>query len=86
MHDEEIISIAKVHGKVEAVNEAAKDEIIDQILDTDADAEAVEEVIDFLDLQPYRDKMIAGLPYGVRKVVELGRALASGPRLLAEPP
>ena len=44
--------------------------------------EAVEEVIDFLDLQPYRDKIIAGLPYGVRKVVELGRALASGPRLL----
>jgi branched-chain amino acid transport system ATP-binding protein len=44
--------------------------------------EVVEEVIDFLDLQPYRDKMIAGLPYGVRKVVELGRALASGPRLL----
>ncbi|MFS4581965.1 ABC transporter ATP-binding protein [Phaeobacter sp. C3_T13_0] len=44
--------------------------------------EAVEEVIDFLDLQPYRDKMIAGLPYGVRKVVELGRALASEPRLL----
>jgi len=39
-------------------------------------------VIDFLDLQPYRDKMIAGLPYGVRKVVELGRALASKPRLL----
>lgn len=44
--------------------------------------EAVEEVIDFLDLQPYRDKMIAGLPYGVRKVVELGRALSSDPRLL----
>ena len=41
-----------------------------------------EEVIDFLDLQPYRDKMIAGLPYGVRKVVEIARALASGPRLL----
>ena len=44
--------------------------------------EAVEQVIDFLDLQPYRDKMIGGLPYGVRKVVELGRALASEPRLL----
>lgn len=43
---------------------------------------AVEEVIDFLDLQPYRNKMIAGLPYGVRKVVELGRALSSGPKLL----
>ncbi|SDJ05719.1 ABC transporter ATP-binding protein [Lutimaribacter saemankumensis] len=44
--------------------------------------EAVEEVIDFLDLQPYRNKRIAGLPYGVRKVVEMGRALASKPRLL----
>ncbi|MGB7301183.1 MAG: ABC transporter ATP-binding protein [Burkholderiaceae bacterium] len=41
-----------------------------------------EAVIDFLDLQPYRDKLIAGLPYGVRKVVEVARALASGPRLL----
>ncbi len=47
-----------------------------------AHREAVEEVIDFLDLQPYRNKMIAGLPYGVRKIVELGRALASGPKLL----
>ena len=42
----------------------------------------VEEVIDFLDLQPYRDKMIMGLPYGVRKVVEMGRALAIEPSLL----
>lgn len=44
--------------------------------------EAVEKVIDFLDLQAYRDKMISGLPYGVRKVVELGRALATEPKLL----
>ena len=44
--------------------------------------DAAEKVIDFLDLQAYRDKMIAGLPYGVRKVVELGRALATEPRLL----
>ncbi|MEM9104931.1 MAG: ABC transporter ATP-binding protein [Pseudomonadota bacterium] len=44
--------------------------------------DAVEHVIDFLDLQPYREKMIAGLPYGVRKVVEMGRALAIKPRLL----
>lgn len=43
---------------------------------------AVEEVIDFLDLQPYRNQMIAGLPYGVRKVVELARALSTKPRLL----
>ncbi|MCL4121166.1 UNVERIFIED_CONTAM: hypothetical protein GTU68_057769 [Idotea baltica] len=44
--------------------------------------EAVEQVIEFLNLQHYRDKMIGGLPYGVRKVVELGRALASEPKLL----
>lgn len=43
---------------------------------------AVEEVIEFLDLHAHREKMIAGLPYGVRKVVEIGRALASGPKLL----
>ena len=47
-----------------------------------AHREAAEEVIDFLDLQAYRDKRIIGLPYGVRKVVELGRALAARPRLL----
>lgn len=43
---------------------------------------AVENVIDFLDLQPYRNSLIAGLPYGVRKVVEMGRALALNPTLL----
>jgi branched-chain amino acid transport system ATP-binding protein len=37
--------------------------------------EQVEEVIEFLDLQHYRDSLVAGLPYGVRKVVELARAL-----------
>ena len=42
----------------------------------------VEEVIDFLNLQHYRDTMVAGLPYGVRKVVELARALATEPKLL----
>jgi branched-chain amino acid transport system ATP-binding protein len=42
----------------------------------------VEEVIDFLELQRYRDTLVAGLPYGVRKVVELARALATGPKLL----
>ena len=44
--------------------------------------EAVEKVIDFLDLQPYRDSLIASLPYGVRKVVEMARALCTQPRLL----
>lgn len=44
--------------------------------------EKVEQIIDFLDLQAYREKMIAGLPYGVRKVVEVARALATDPKLL----
>ncbi|WP_374664597.1 ABC transporter ATP-binding protein [Ramlibacter sp.] len=42
----------------------------------------VEEVIDLLELQHYRDTLVAGLPYGVRKVVELARALATEPKLL----
>ena len=42
----------------------------------------VEKVIDFLDLQAYRQKFISGLPYGVRKVVELGRPLSIEPKLL----
>jgi branched-chain amino acid transport system ATP-binding protein len=44
--------------------------------------EKAEQVIDFLDLQHHRDAMVAGLPYGVRKVVELGRALCTEPKLL----
>jgi branched-chain amino acid transport system ATP-binding protein len=47
-----------------------------------ASREAAERVIDLLDLQHYRDTMIAGLPYGVRKVVELARALCTKPKLL----
>lgn len=46
------------------------------------DRRIVEEVIDFLELQPYRNKLIAGLPYGVRKVVEIARALALRPKLI----
>ena len=44
--------------------------------------EKVERVIDLLDLQHHRDAIVAGLPYGVRKVVELARALCTEPRLL----
>ena len=44
--------------------------------------EKVEQVIDFLDLQHHRESLVAGLPYGVRKVVELARALATEPKLL----
>jgi branched-chain amino acid transport system ATP-binding protein len=42
----------------------------------------VEAVIEFLDLSAWRNAPIAGLPYGVRKVVELGRALCCKPELL----
>ncbi len=42
----------------------------------------VEKIIDFLELAPYRDKLIAGLPYGIRKVVEIARALAANPKLI----
>ena len=44
--------------------------------------EKAEDVIAFLGLQRYRDTLIAKLPYGVRKVVELGRALCIEPKLL----
>ncbi len=44
--------------------------------------EKAEEVIDFLDLQPYREQMISSLPYGIQKTVELARALTMEPELL----
>ena len=42
----------------------------------------VEDVIDLLDLQHYRHQVIANLPYGARKMVEVARALCLKPRLL----
>ncbi len=47
-----------------------------------AHRERVEKVIEFLDLEAYRDALIMNLPYGVRKVVELARALCTEPKLL----
>jgi len=44
--------------------------------------ERAEAVLEFLDLQAYRDRPVAALPYGVQKLVELARALCSQPRLL----
>ena len=43
---------------------------------------SVEEIIDLLDLQHYRHQVIANLPYGVRKMVEVARALCLRPTLL----
>jgi branched-chain amino acid transport system ATP-binding protein len=41
-----------------------------------------EDVIDLLDLQHYRNQVIGSLPYGVRKMVEVARALCIQPKLL----
>ncbi|MER3480361.1 MAG: ABC transporter ATP-binding protein [Meiothermus sp.] len=42
----------------------------------------VEEVIDFMELEPYRKALVGDLPYGVRKRVEVARALSLSPKLL----
>lgn len=42
----------------------------------------VEELVDFLEIQPIRKEPVGSLPYGLRKRVELGRALALKPKLL----
>jgi branched-chain amino acid transport system ATP-binding protein len=43
---------------------------------------AVEDIIDFLEIQAVRNTIVGQLAYGLRKRVELGRALAMEPRLL----
>jgi branched-chain amino acid transport system ATP-binding protein len=50
--------------------------------DEKAFREVAEGVIGFMDLESYRRTPIHGLPYGIRKNVELARALALEPRLL----
>jgi len=42
----------------------------------------VEEIIDFLEMEHIRKAIVGALPYGLRKRVELGRALALEPKLL----
>ena len=44
--------------------------------------ERVERIIEFLELEAVRDVPVTALPYGTRKLVELGRALAMEPSLL----
>jgi branched-chain amino acid transport system ATP-binding protein len=43
---------------------------------------AVEDIIDFLEIEPIRKRVVGALPYGMRKRVELGRALALEPKVL----
>ncbi len=47
-----------------------------------ANRERVEEIIDFLEIQAIRKTPVARLPYGLKKRVELARALAAEPKLL----
>ncbi len=47
-----------------------------------AHRQVVEEIIDFLEIEHTRKAIVGTLPYGLRKRVELGRALAMEPRLL----
>jgi branched-chain amino acid transport system ATP-binding protein len=42
----------------------------------------VEDIVDFLEIEPYRKQPVGVLPYGIKKRVELGRALAMEPKLL----
>ncbi len=47
-----------------------------------ANRERVEEIIELIELGPYRYQPVGMLPYGIQKRVELGRALAMEPKLL----
>ncbi len=42
----------------------------------------VEDIIDFLEIEGYRKRIVGTLPYGIRKRIELGRALALEPKVL----
>ena len=42
----------------------------------------VEEVIDFMELEPYRNSIVGNLAYGIQKRVEVARALTLNPQLL----
>ena len=42
----------------------------------------VEEVIDFMELEPYRKRAVGNLSYGIQKRVEVARALTLAPELL----
>ena len=44
--------------------------------------EQVEKIIDFLEIQAWRKTPVGRLPYGLQKRVDLGRALASEPKML----
>ncbi len=42
----------------------------------------VEEIMEFLELEPARRQLVANLPFGIQKLVEIGRALAVEPQVI----
>jgi branched-chain amino acid transport system ATP-binding protein len=44
--------------------------------------ERAAKIMDYLKLAPHKDRLVADLPFGIQKRVELGRALAADPKLL----
>jgi branched-chain amino acid transport system ATP-binding protein len=47
-----------------------------------AQREKVEAVVDFFELEPYRERLVGDLSYGTQKIVGLARAFAAQPRLV----
>jgi branched-chain amino acid transport system ATP-binding protein len=47
-----------------------------------ANRDRVEEIIEFLEIEAYRKKIVGMLPFGIQKRVELGRALSMDPKML----
>jgi branched-chain amino acid transport system ATP-binding protein len=47
-----------------------------------ANRKYVEKIIDFLELEAYRGMKVKNLPYGARKLIDLGRALAVDPEII----
>ncbi|MCS7173836.1 MAG: ABC transporter ATP-binding protein [Armatimonadetes bacterium] len=65
---------ARVWEVVLGLPQAVREEI--------AQRERAEEVLEFLRLEAYRDRPVGALPHGIQRLVEVGRALCTGPRLL----
>jgi branched-chain amino acid transport system ATP-binding protein len=56
--------------------------VLDNVMTGRLNREKVEEVIDFLEIQAIRKTPVGRLPYGLKKRVELARALAAEPKIL----